>query len=298
MKPLRPWRIADRWSVAGAVAALLAGGVVPLAQFATSGKLLKNIGADIFTGPHKLSIDPQGNLWVADNGGAQVFKLNQNGQVLLTLGKKNQRGTAEGLFDTPTDVAVAANGDAFVADGHDGGGSATGIARIVKFDNAGRFLKAWGRKGMGPGEFDVVHAMAIDSRGRVFVADRQNSRLQIFDAEGTFVAQWHQFGRPSGIYIDRRDDRIYVSDSESRDARTNTGRNALSAATGYGFNLGVRRGVRIGSARDGSVKAFIPDPCPYPYAFFSSMGEGVTADFDGNVYTAEFARRIQTFVVR
>jgi DNA-binding beta-propeller fold protein YncE len=274
-------------------------GVAPIFQFDTSGKLLKNFGADIFTGPHKMSIDPEGNLWVADNAGAQVFKLNQDGKVLLTLGRKNQKGTAEGLFDTPTDVAIAPNGDVFVADGHDGGGSAAGVARIVKFDKTGKFLKSWGRKGMGPGDFDVVHAIALDSRGRVFVADRQNNRLQIFDAEGTFIAQWGQFGRPSGIYIDQRSDTIYVSDSESRDARTNTGRNALSAATGYGYNLGVRRGVRIGSARDGSVASFIPDPCPYPYAFLSTMGEGVTADRDGSVYTAEpFARRLQKFAVK
>jgi DNA-binding beta-propeller fold protein YncE len=274
-------------------------GVAPIFQFDTSGKLLKNFGADTFTGPHKMSIDPEGSLWVADNAGAQVFKLNQDGKVLLTLGKKNQKGATGELFDTPTDVAVAANGDVFVADGHDGGGTAGGVARIVKFDKTGKFLKSWGRKGMGPGDFDVVHAIAIDSRGRVFVADRQNNRLQIFDAEGTFIAQWGQFGRPSGIYIDQRSDTIYVSDSESRDARTNTGRNALSASTGYGYNLGVRRGVRIGSARDGAVTSFIPDPCPYPYAFLSTMGEGVTADRDGSVYTAEpFARRLQKFALK
>jgi DNA-binding beta-propeller fold protein YncE len=224
-----------------------------------------------------------------------VFKLDQNGRVLLTLGKKNQKGATKDLFDTPTDVAVAENGDIFVADGHDGGGTAAGVARIVKFDASGRFLTTWGKKGIGPGEFDVVHSLALDSRGRLFVADRQNNRIQVFEGQGTFIAQWLQFGRPSAIHIDRRTDTIYVADSESRDARTNTGRNALSAATGYGFNLGVRRGVRIGSARDGTVTTFIPDPCPYPYAFFSSMGEGVTVDVDGNVYTAEFARRIQKF---
>ena len=273
-------------------------GVAPIFQFDRNGKLLKNIGADIFTGPHKMSIDAQGNLWVADNAGAQVFKLNQEGKVLLTLGKKNQKGSTSELFDTPTDVAVASNGDILVADGHDGGGTASGVARIVKFDKSGRFLKTWGKKGMGAGEFDVVHSIALDSRGRLFVADRQNNRIQIFDTDGNFTAQWTQFGRPSAIYIDTRTDTMYVADSESRDARTNTGRNALSAVTGYGYNLGVRRGVRIGSARDGSVTAFIPDPCPYPYAFFSTMGEGVTVDSAGNVYTAEFSRRIQKFVRR
>src|SRR5712692_2310030 len=154
-------------------------------------------------------------------------------------------------------------------------------ARIMKFDKNGKFLKAWGRKGMGPGEFDVVHTLGFDSRGRLFVGDRQNNRIQIFDQDGKFIAQWFQFGRPSGIYIDKKTDTIYVADSESHDGRTNTGRMAL-AQTGYGYNLGAQRGIRIGSARDGSVKYFIPDPCPYPYAGGSSLAEGVTADSEGN----------------
>ena len=269
--------------------------VNPIFQFDKSGTLLKNIGAGLFVAPHKLTLDTAGNLWVADNGGNQVFKLNQEGKVLLTLGKRGPGGSGTDQFDGPTEVTVAANGDFFVADGHDGGGTAEHNARILKFDHNGKFLKTWGRKGMAPGEFEVPHSIALDSRGRLFVADRQNSRIQIFDAEGNFIAQWLQFGRPSGIYIDRRTDTMYVSDSESRDGRTNTGKNAL-APTGYGFNAGVRRGIRIGSARDGSVTGFIPDPCPYPYAFFSTMGEGVTADADGNVYDAEISRRIRKFV--
>ena len=147
---------------------------------------------------------------------------------------------------------------------------------------------------MGPGEFDVVHTIAFDSRGRLFAGDRQNNRIQIFDQDGKFIAQWFQFGRPSAIFIDKNDV-IYVGDSESRDGRTNTGQFALPQ-TGYGFNPGTERGIRIGSARDGSVKYFIPDSCAYPYAAGSSMAEGVTADAEGNVYGAEFVGTIRKFV--
>ena len=163
----------------------------------------------------------------------------------------------------------------------------------MKFNKEGKFLLSWGKKGMGPGEFDVVHTLAFDSRGRLFVGDRQNNRIQIFDQNGKFVAQWPQFGRPSAIYIDKNDV-IYVADSESRDGRTNTGRYAL-AQTGYGYDLGARRGIRIGSAKDGTVKYFIPDPCPYPYAAASSLAEGVTTDSNGNVYGADFLGDVRKF---
>jgi DNA-binding beta-propeller fold protein YncE len=190
---------------------------------------------------------------------------------------------------------VAQDGDIFVGDGHDGGGTAVGNARIMKFDASGKFLKTWGKKGLSPGEFDVVHTVALDSRGRLFVGDRQNNRVQIFDASGTFIAQWFQFGRPSGMYIDQKTDTLYVADSESRDGRTNTGLFALPQ-TGYGYDPGTRRGIRIGSARDGKVTAFIPDPCPYPYASVSTLAEGVTVDAQGNVYGADYLMTVRKFV--
>jgi len=270
-------------------------GVHPIFQLDTSGKVLKNLGAGMFVSPHKLTLDKDGFLWLADNGSHQVMKLSQDGKVLMTLGKRGVAGPGPDEFDAPTEVAIAPNGDIFVGDGHSGGGTATGNARIVKFDATGKFIKTWGKKGMGPGEFDVVHTLAFDSRGRLFVGDRQNNRIQIFDQDGKFIAQWLQFGRPSGLYIDKRTDTLYVADSESRDARTNTGLFGLPQ-TGYGYNLGARRGIRIGSARDGSVKSFIPDPCPYPYAAGSSLAEGVTVDLEGNIYGADFLTDVRKFV--
>jgi DNA-binding beta-propeller fold protein YncE len=290
--------VADRCGAFGAGGTTCGGanaGVNPIFQFDTSGRLLKEFGAGLFVSPHKLTIDKDGFLWMADNGSHQVFKLDQNGKVLMTLGKKGTAGPGLDEFDAPTEVAVAPNGDIFVTDGHTGGGLAIGNARIVKFDRTGKFLKTWGRKGMGPGEFDVVHTLVFDSRGRLFVGDRQNNRIQIFDQDGKFIAQWFQFGRPSGLYIDKKTDTLYVADSESRDGRTNTGQNALGPS-GYGFNAGIQRGIRIGSARDGSVKAFIPDPCPYPYAATSSLAEGVTVDADGNVYGADYLMNVRKFV--
>jgi len=289
--------IVDRCGNSGAGGTTCGGpsaAVNPIFQFDTSGKLLKTFGAGLFVSPHKLTVDKDGNLWVADNGSHQVLKLSPDGKVLMTLGKKGVAGAGLDEFDAPTEVAVGLNGDIFVGDGHTGGGTGVGNARIMKFDKTGKFLKTWGKKGMGNGEFDVVHTVVVDSRGRVFVGDRQNNRVQVFEPDGKHVATWYQFGRPSGMYIDKRSDTLYVADSESRDGRTNTGVFALPQ-TGYGFNAGIQRGIRIGSARDGSVKSFIPDPCPYPYAGVSSLAEGVTADAEGNVYGADFLMDVRKF---
>jgi DNA-binding beta-propeller fold protein YncE len=164
-------------------------------------------------------------------------------------------------------VTVAPNGDIFVADGHGG----TSNARIVRFAADGRILKVWGKKGSAPGEFDEPHGIALDSQGRVFVADRVNARLQIFDRDGKFLAEWKEFGRPSAVFIDK-DDVIYVADSQTEDKE------------GCTPDPGCRRGIRIGNAKDGMVRYFIPRPNP---ADDKAGGEGVAADAAGNVFGAE-----------
>ena len=280
----------DRCGVSGSSGTSCLGSPLdPILEFDPTGKFLKSFGAGLFVSPHKITIDKDGFIWVADNGigggkGQQVFKFDETGKLLLTLGKAGVAGRDNDTFDQPTEVAIAPNGDIFVADGH--GQQPTANARIVKFDKTGTFLKTWGRKGTAAGDFDCPHTLAFDSRGRLFVGDRQNNRIQIFTQDGVFVAEWKQFGRPSGIYIDRNDV-IYVADSESRDG-----------AEGYGYDPGVHRGIRIGDARNGAVYAFIPDPTPYPYptALASSSAEGVVADAMGNVYGAEFTMDVKKYV--
>ena len=175
----------------------------------------------------------------------------------MTLGTRGG-AAAPGYFYQPNDVLVAPNGTIFVSEGHGGANS-----RILKFSKDGKLLKTWGTKGSGDGQLDGPHALAMDSRGRLFVGDRSNNRIVIFDQEGRQLDVWRQFSRPSGIYIDKKD-MLYSTDSESNKTQ----------------NPGFKRGIYIGSAKDGKVTAMIPDPDP------NGTGEGVAADADGNIYGA------------
>jgi len=245
----------------------------PILKFDKNGNLIKAWGENMFVFPHGATVDPQGNLWVTDQQlrpgkGAQVFKFDPNGKVLMTLGRAGVASKEPGLFDQPTDVAIAPNGDIFVTEGH-----LQGNDRISKFSKDGKFLKMWGHKGNGPGEFFAPHTIAFDSRGRLFVGDRSNNRIQIFDQEGNYLDTWTQWGRPSGIFIDK-DDTMYVADSES-----------------YGKDQpGVKKGIRIGSAKDGSIKWFIEDMESTTEEH--SGAEGVGVDKDGNVYGAVVRRQM------
>jgi sugar lactone lactonase YvrE len=271
-------------------------------KFDASGKLVASFGAGLLVFPHGIHIDRDGNVWVTDgqdNGpprprpaaadatpgaapapvaapsgpigpmpgatkGNQVWKFSPTGKVLMTLGKPGG-AAAPDYFYQPNDVVTAANGDIFVSEGHGAGNN-----RILKFDKTGKFIKEWGKLGSAPGEFDGPHALVIDSRNRLIVGDRNNNRLQIFDLNGNYIAQMHQFSRPSGVYL-TKDEMIYVADSESESVSRN--------------HNGWKRGIRWGKLSDGKVLGFIPDPTDP--ARGTSAAEGVAVDAAGNIYGAE-----------
>jgi DNA-binding beta-propeller fold protein YncE len=253
----------------------------PVLKFDETGKLIKSFGAGLLLFPHGLSVDHEGNVWVTDGlgkdgKGHQAIKFSPDGKVLMRLGKAGVAGSGPDEFNAPSAVQVAPNGDIFVADGHGGNTN----ARIVKFDKTGKFIKTWGTKGSAPGEFNGPHTLAMDSRGRLYVGDRGNNRIQIFDQDGNFIDQWAQFSRPSGVYIDKNDV-IYVADSESKSVNKEHG--------------DWTRGMRVGSAKDGKVMALIPDPDLN--ATTTSAAEGVTADAQGNIYGAEVGpKRVMKYV--
>jgi sugar lactone lactonase YvrE len=237
----------------------------PLLKFDASGKFEQAIGAGLFAVSHALYIDRDGNVWAGDqiarNGkGADLIKFSPDGKVLMTIGKPGMPGNAPGYLSSVSAVVVAPNGDIFVGDGH---GTGTND-RIVKFAKDGTFVAAWGKHGSAEGQIDTPHGIALDSAGRVYVADRVNNRIQIFSPDGKFVAAWKQFGRPSDVVIDKND-MIYVNDAQSTDKT----------------NPGFHQGIRIGSVKDGKVTAFIPQADPVIGA-----PEGLGADDDGNIYGA------------
>lgn len=222
----------------------------PIIELNPAGKILKTWGEHMFVWPHGVRVDKDGFLWITDGRakdgrGQQVMKIAPGGRIVLTLGTKGVAGETPETFSGPADVAFGTNGDIFVADGHVNN-------RVVKFTRDGQFIKAWGKKGAGPGDFSVPHAIAIDARGRVFVADRGNSRVQIFDQDGRFLEQWTQFGRPSGLLI-TADDTLYVADVQDK------------------------KGIVYGSAKDGTVRGVIEGTLP----------ESIAIDRDGSVYAGE-----------
>jgi hypothetical protein len=243
----------------------------PIFEWDSNGKLVRNWGGGMFVFPHNIAVDADGNVWITDaeakdGRGLQVIKFSPDGKVLMRLGTAGVAGRDRSHFEQPTAIAIAPNGDIFVGEGHGGDRG----DRIVKFTKDGKYIKEWGKKGAGPGEFDIVHAMTFDNRGRLLVADRNNNRIQIFDQEGKFIQQFTQFSRPSGVAVDKND-LIYVADSESESVSQN--------------HWGWKRGIRVGSLKDGKVLAFIPDPVDI--APTTNSAEGIVVDSKGAIYGAE-----------
>jgi len=259
----------------------------PIIKFNAEGEVVASFGADMFIWPHGMDVDTEGNVWITDavsssripdgdKRGHQVVKFSPTGEVLMVLGTPGQSGSGNNQFDSPADVVIGDNGDIFVADGHGGSGN----NRVVKFDRTGKFIKSWGQTGYAPGEFRVLHTIAIDQRGRLFVGDRSNNRIQLFNQDGEFLAQWTQFGRPSGIFFDQHDN-IYVADSESDDVQ----------------NPGWEMGIRIGDANLGWIHYFIQLPDGDPRFTIGNGAEFVSVDAQGNLYGGQPApRNLQKYI--
>jgi DNA-binding beta-propeller fold protein YncE len=236
------------------------GDADPILVFEPSGKFLRSFGKGLFKSAHGLRIDAQDNLWTTDNADHIVIKMEHDGRILMTLGERGVAGEDTTHFNKPTDVAIADNGDFFVSDGY-------GNSRVVKFDKDGRFLMAWGKKGKGPGEFNLPHAVRIDSRGMVYVADRENDRVQVFDERGKFMRQFGGFA-PFGLFITKEDE-LYVADGRAN-------RVLRMTAEGKALETWGKRGPEAGNF-------FLP--------------HAVALGKDGAVYVTEIdGKRVQKFL--
>ncbi|HJO37728.1 MAG: peptidyl-alpha-hydroxyglycine alpha-amidating lyase family protein [Vicinamibacterales bacterium] len=262
-------------------------------RFDASGKLVTSFGAGMFAWPHGIHVDQKGNVWVTDgrsatpeeleqfpdaaDKGHTVFKFSPDGELLMTLGTPGIAGDPPDRLNEPCDVLIAPNGDILVAEGHSGQSQDPGptvVSRISRFTKDGAFIDVIGTLGSGPGEFKTPHAIAFDSSGRLIVADRGNDRIQILDQDGTYLDEWYQFSRPSGLFIDAND-MLYVADGESSPDFRDGGLRPVAGARWREW----LRGIRIGSLRDGKVIYFIPEAEIAP--------EGVAVDAAGNVYGGE-----------
>ncbi len=236
--------------------------VDPILKFDANGNLVKSFGAGMFSYPHGIFIDRDDNVWVVDGItkthviGDTIRKFSPDGKLLMTLGTPGVAGDGPTVFNGVSDVLQAPNGDIFVADGHDAGSN----GRIVKYDRNGKFLMQWGQRGKGPNDFDPPHGLAMDKEGRLYVADRGNKDVKVFDQNGKLLEDWKQFGTANGVFVDKNDI-LYVADSNSTDKS----------------NPGFHPGIRMAHVSDGKVFGYIPWPK-------TGTLEGVAVDDAGNIY--------------
>ena len=253
-----------------------------------TGEVLANFGGGIMVTPHGIHVDADGNVWVTDfvgnaeeTKGHQVHKFSPDGELLMSLGTPGKAGKGPNQFNQPNDVITGPDGSIYVADGHSGQGMTTrdaleeGIAsgataRILKFTADGEFVKSWGGLGFRHGEFRTPHALAFDSKGRLWVADRGNHRIELFDQDGNYLESRYKYGRISGLFI-TADDMVYAIDSESHPLN----------------HANWRNGVRIGHADEDRIVGFIPPFEREDRLYQGTAGEGVAVDAEGNVYAAE-----------
>ena len=263
--------------------------VDPIFKFdRNTGEVLANFGGGIMVTPHGIHVDSEGNVWVTDfagneagTKGHQVHKFSSTGELLMSLGTAGQAGSGPNQLNQPNDVITGPDGSIYVSDGHGGQGmtsrqamaaglEAGATARILKFSADGTFIKEWGQIGTLHNEFRTPHALAFDSQGRLFVADRGNHRIEIFDQDGNYLDSRYSYGRISGLFI-TGDDMLYAIDSES----------SMTSHQNW------KNGVRIGHVDEDRITGYIPpfDAETRPYQ--GAAGEGVAVDADGNVFAAE-----------
>jgi hypothetical protein len=282
------------WILARCGANLCAGSDQdPIMKFNLDGDMVDSFGGRLRAWPHGFWLDHDGNLWVTEGApagdrrgaagaalglGHQVLKFNQQGEVLMRLGIAGEPGDDHAHFNGPAGVAVDSNGDIWVADGHRGGNN-----RLMRFAADGTFKMQIGggidSASDKPGLFNDPHHISFDSRGRIFVSDRGNNRLQLFDSEGNFLSIWTHFGRPSGIYIDP-DDKFFVTDGMSDEEK----------------NPGWQKGVRIGKATTGEALYTILDL--HNYVRGQSGIEFLATDAAGNIYGGEVTNQALVKFVR
>ena len=270
--------------------------VNPIVKLDPTGRVVKQLGAGHIIWPHGIDVDHEGNVWVADARistiperqenpeaarlGSAVLKFSPEGELLMVIGTPGQVGDPPTHLTEPNDVLIAPNGRIFIAETHgaqfQNQPGPTTKSRITMWEPDGTYIGHFGEYGWDDGQFRSPHGLAMDSQGRLFVADRGNNRIQIFTQDGEWIATWYQFSRISGIHIDPSNDMLYAIDSES-DENYNPG--------------GWRKGLRVGSARTGEVMYFIPEHVstvrPSGMGGVGAMGEGVTVDKDGNIYAGD-----------
>jgi DNA-binding beta-propeller fold protein YncE len=233
-------------------------------QFDKSGKMLRDWKDVPVTSSHGIRVDAGGNIWAVDVAGHTIFKFNPAGRILMVFGnayKQPGNNDAVHAFNRPTGVAFAANGDVYIADGYVN-------SRVVKLNKDGEYLRQWGTKGTGDGQFNLVHDVAVDSRGRVYVCDRSNSRVQIFDADGNFLGKWTDLGQPWGITYSARENALYMCD---------------------GLNDRV---VKLNL--DGQILGVLGGPGKLPGKFH--FAHNIAVDSTGAIYVAEIRNwRVQKF---
>jgi sugar lactone lactonase YvrE len=255
----------------------------PVLQYEPNGTLVRSFGAGLIMRPHGLHGDADGNIWVTDERGPrpeeleehpdwsgtgqQVVKFSPDGDVLMVLGTPGEEGDpADGKPTQPNDVVTAPNGDIYVSEGHSPNGP---VARVSRFAADGTFIESFGELGEGPGQFRVPHALAIDAQNRLYVGDRSNNRVEVFDLDGNYLDQFHHFGRPSDVFVST-DERLFTVDYDS----------------GGDSNPDYRRGVYVGDALTGQLTAFVPGH-EVEGQPLGAAGEGIVEASDGALYVGE-----------